>query len=279
MQQKNNSLLVCPLDGACLQREQSSWRCEHGHSFDMAKQGYLNLLSVQDKRSKDPGDTKVMIAARARILDAGLYTPIAQQLNAIVLKSIPSQLSDSVIVDAGCGNGYYLDSLIKHTSAQGIGVDISKWAIMAAAKCNKHITWLVASNRKLPISDHSVDIVICAFGFPDFAAFKKVLKPKGIIVMIDPAEKHLIEMRQVIYPFIKSYHANDFLSATLQGYSVVEQQSLNYLLKEVKQTALQDILTMSPHLYKTNTEGKEKMAALAHLSLTVDVQFSVLTLR
>src|SRR5690554_2461616 len=97
--------LACPLDGAALQRESGSWRCASGHNFDVARQGYVHLLPVQKKRSLDPGDSKVMVAARRRFLEAGYYQPIAGAVSAAVLKGV-SEGSHLDCLDAGCGEGY-----------------------------------------------------------------------------------------------------------------------------------------------------------------------------
>ena len=102
--------LACPLDGAPLQRDASTWRCAAGHCFDIASQGYANLLPVQQKRSRDPGDSKEMVAARQRFLNAGFYEPIAAATRRAALAELPATALASCL-DAGCGEGYYLRQL------------------------------------------------------------------------------------------------------------------------------------------------------------------------
>ena len=129
--------LACPLDGAPLQRQGGSLRCADGHCFDLAAQGYVNLLPVQNKRSLDPGDSKEMVAARRRFLEAGHYQPIADAVaRAVLAAAAPGRTL--TCLDAGCGEGYYLRQL---AAAAGnahplalLGLDISKWAVQAAAK-------------------------------------------------------------------------------------------------------------------------------------------------
>jgi len=99
--------LACPLDGSPLQKHDKNWSCAAGHTFDIARQGYVHLLPVQNKRSRDPGDNKEMVAARQRFLNAGYYQPVAEALSSAVFPKDISEASISCL-DAGCGEGYYL---------------------------------------------------------------------------------------------------------------------------------------------------------------------------
>ncbi|HBM49360.1 MAG TPA: rRNA (guanine-N1)-methyltransferase, partial [Marinobacter sp.] len=150
--------LACPLDGEPLYRESSSWRCANGHNFDVARQGYVHLLPVQKKRSKDPGDSKEMVAARQRFLGAGYYQPIAEAVSAAVLKDV-SEGSHLDCLDAGCGEGYYLRQLASpaggRVSLAVLGLDISKWAVLAAARKDRAPSWVVGSNANLPVQPAS----------------------------------------------------------------------------------------------------------------------------
>ncbi|WP_236744280.1 putative RNA methyltransferase [Marinobacter similis] len=96
--------LACPLDGQTLHRDGNSWRCESGHSFDIARQGYVHLLPVQKKRSREPGDSKDMVAARQRFLNAGFYDAISDAVNRIVAGGLPEtdvvRLLDAAVVRA-----------------------------------------------------------------------------------------------------------------------------------------------------------------------------------
>jgi len=141
---------ACPLDGTPLHCTGSAWTCASGHSFDIASQGYTNLLPVQHKRSRDPGDSKEMVAARRRFLAAGFYRPIAAAVGRAALADLPADATISCL-DAGCGEGYYLRQLAaaagdEHTLAL-LGLDISKWAVLAAAKQDKRpVGWQLTPN-------------------------------------------------------------------------------------------------------------------------------------
>lgn len=278
--------LACPLDGDELHRSGSTWRCGVGHSFDIAKQGYVNLLPVQNKRSQDPGDSKEMVAARQRFLNAGHYQPIADAVSQAALTQEPDAAGDASLscLDAGCGEGYYLRELSKASDqAAGekqalslLGVDISKWAVLAAAKqgkqAGKHASWVVGSNANLPVQPSTLDLVLCMFGFPVYPEFARVLKPGGVLIMVEAGPDHLRELREIIYPSLKPERKEERQAP--DGFTPLGTESLRYALTLEGAEAIADLLAMTPHLYRASAEGREKAAALASLSVTVDVRMT-----
>jgi 23S rRNA (guanine745-N1)-methyltransferase len=263
--------LACPLDGCALVPSEKTWRCENGHSFDVARQGYVHLLPVQKKRSLDPGDSKEMVAARQRFLNAGFYTKIAEAVSDPALKVLTGEGIGSVL-DAGSGEGYYLrhlSSMAGDTSLALIGVDISKWAVLAAAKQNKQIRWVVGSNANLPILPESLDVVLCMFGFPVYSEFARVLKPGGQVIQVDAGADHLRELREIIYPELKPPADAD--SRDPEGFRTLDSTAVRFPLSLPDQESIADLLAMTPHLYRASSEGLEKAAALESLEVTVDV--------
>ena len=267
--------LACPLDGTPLQREASTWRCASGHSFDIASQGYTNLLPVQNKRSRDPGDSKEMIAARRRFLAAGFYQPIAAAVSRVVLADLPADASISCL-DAGCGEGYYLGQLAaavgdKQTLAL-LGLDISKWAVLSAAKQDKRVNWVVGSNANLPVLPDTLDRVLCMFGFPVYAEFARVLKPGGLLLQVDAGPDHLRELREIIYPNLKPERPADL--QVPPGFSRLPTETVRFSIDLTNAGQIADLLTMTPHLYRASAEGRAQAAALTALSLSVDVRLT-----
>jgi len=263
--------LACPLDGCPLVPSEKTWRCENGHSFDVARQGYVHLLPVQKKRSLDPGDSKEMVAARQRFLNAGFYTKIADAVGDLVLKKLAGEGIGSIL-DAGSGEGYYLrhlSSMAGDTRLAMIGVDISKWAVLAAAKQDKHTRWVVGSNANLPILPESLDLVLCLFGFPVYSEFARVLKPGGQVIQVDAGADHLRELREIIYPELKS--PADTESPYPEGFRSLDSTVVRFPLSLPDQASIADLLAMTPHLYRASSEGLEKAAALESLEVTVDV--------
>ncbi|XKH59571.1 methyltransferase domain-containing protein [Halomonas sediminis] len=265
--------LACPLDGDPLQRNGNAWRCAAGHSFDIAKQGHVNLLPVQQKRSGDPGDSKAMVAARQRFLDAEHYQPIADALSQAVLKSFPIDATLSCL-DAGCGEGYYLRALAKAASEEQAlaltGLDISKWAILAAAKQDKGASWLVGSNANLPVQPGTLDRLLCMFGFPVYSEFARVLKPGGMLLQVDAGPDHLRELREIIYPTLKPERTREF--QVPQGFTRLHTETIRYPLELNGADSIADLLAMTPHLYRASAEGRAEAASLESLVVTVDVR-------
>lgn len=264
--------LACPLDGEPLRQSGTCWRCPAGHSFDVARQGYLHLLPVQKKRSLDPGDSKDMVAARRRFLNAGFYQPVAEAVNKAVTTSAGDTKPLSCL-DAGCGEGYYLRQLAAANTDRSlalVGVDISKWATLAAAKQDKRPRWLVGSNANLPVLNGTLDCVLCLFGFPVYYEFARVLKPGGILIQADAGPDHLRELREIIYPSLKPEKPSAINAP--EGFSSLNTETVRYSLTLESQAAIADLLAMTPHLYRASAEGRSRAEALATLTVTVEVR-------
>ncbi len=264
--------LACPLDGAPLHRQGAAWQCGAGHSFDIASQGHTHLLPVQHKRSLDPGDSKEMVAARRRFLNAGHYQPIADAVARATLAELPATAS---CLDAGCGEGYYLRQLAAEANRQEktlavLGLDISKWAVLAAAKQDPQPNWVVGTNARLPVLDGTLDRVLCLFGFPVYAEFARTLKPGGQLVQVDAGPDHLRELREIIYPTLKTPRPAD--PADPAGFTRIADENVRFPLHLSGREAIADLLAMTPHLYRASAEGRARAAALTALSITVDVR-------
>jgi 23S rRNA (guanine745-N1)-methyltransferase len=267
--------LACPLDGAPLQCTGATWTCAYGHSFDIASQGYTHLLPVQYKRSRDPGDSKEMVAARRRFLTAGFYQPIAAAVSRAVLADLPADASISCL-DAGCGEGYYLRQLAAAVGDEQtlalLGLDISKWAVLSAAKQDKRPSWVVGSNAKLPVLPGTLDRVLCMFGFPVYAEFARVLKQGGRLVQVDAGPDHLRELREIIYPSLKPERPAEL--QTPDGFSRLSTETLRFSIELTSAGQISDLLAMTPHLYRASAEGRAAAAAMTDLSLSVDVRLT-----
>lgn len=268
--------LACPLDGAPLQRHDNAWRCPDGHHFDVASQGHVHLLPVQHKRSRDPGDSKEMVAARRRFLNAGHYQPIAEAVARATLANLPPATPASCL-DAGCGEGYYLRQLAKEAESRGqplavLGLDISKWAVLAAAKQDKEPTWVVGTNARLPVLDGTLDRVLCLFGFPVYAEFARALKPGGQLVQVDAGPDHLRELREIIYPTLKPPRPS--ANEAPPGFTALPDETLRFPLQLNSQEEIADLLSMTPHLFRAGPEGRARVAALTTLAMTVEVKIT-----
>ena len=194
----------CPLCGEKLTGD-STLRCTKGHCFDRAKEGYWHLLPVQSMRTKAPGDSKEMVAARRRFLDTGGYACFSDGLNALVC-SLLMELPAPSLVDAGCGEGYYTARLVQALRASGktpsaAAFDISKFAVKAAARRDKAhaVQWAVASSFAIPVADAAADCLVDIFSPAAAQEFARVVKPGGAFVFAVPGPRHLYGLKEVLY--------------------------------------------------------------------------------
>ena len=270
--------LLCPLDGTLLVASGKQLACEKNHTYDIAKEGYANLLGAQHKKSKDPGDTKQMIAARRDFLNEGHYMPIVDEICEMVNREGEECAR---IVDAGCGDGYYLQQMIDniaHLEAHSlIGFDISKWAIIAAAKRNAAMTWLVASSKQDIVAAESQDLILSMFGFNQWPNFARMLKPNGGVLLVDSGSRHLVELREVLYPTVNFKPVSSVDVATAAGFSMSQEKEITFEFTLPNQEAINRLLLMTPHLYRAPAEGKANAAKLTSLTLTGNVVLRWLT--
>lgn len=176
-----------------LKREGRRLFCAAGHSFDVARSGYVNLLQPQERRSKNPGDTVEAVAARRRLHDRGVTQPLLEEIAAIVKLS-----SDDVVLDAGCGDGFYLGSLAAQTGCDAHGVDISIPAIDAAARRYPQCEWIVANaDRFVPYADRTFSAILSITARMNPPEFRRTLRDDGRLLIALPAPDDLIELRGV----------------------------------------------------------------------------------
>src|SRR5580658_3583147 len=135
-------MLVCPVRGCqmALLREQRRLVCARGHCFDIARSGYINLLQPQERRSKQPGDTAAAVAARRRLHDRGITKPLLDGIAELM-----AACADDIVLDAGCGDGFYLGTLARQTGFDAHGVDLSTKAVDAAVRRYPGCEWIVAN--------------------------------------------------------------------------------------------------------------------------------------
>lgn len=165
--------------------------CARGHSFDAARSGYFNLLQPQDRRSKQPGDTAEAIAGRRRLHDLGVTQPLLA-----AIEDIAAAKRADIVLDAGCGDGFYLGMLARKTGCEAHGVDISTAAVDAAAKRYPECEWIVANaDLLLPFADRSFSLVLSITARMNSDEFRRVLRDDGRLLVAIPAPDDLRELR------------------------------------------------------------------------------------
>ena len=259
------SRILCPVCAENLQMEEKCWHCAAGHSFDVARQGYVNLLTVDKKHSLHPGDTRQQVAARKAFLDEGYYAPIAETLKELLQKEQPKTL-----LDAGCGEGYYLTQAAPQ-DCECWGVDISKDAVRYAAVRNKAVRWFVGTAAHLPFSDGSFDCVLSMFALTAAAEFFRVLKKGGLFLSVTAHPEHLLGLKSIIYPEIIRKEKES--SPNLDGFLLEEERLLTFDFSLKSGEMVQHLLSMTPHFWRISKEGALRAAETEHLNDTAKVVF------
>lgn len=250
---------LCPICGGILNREGKTLRCESGHSFDIARQGYVHLLPVQQKHSKNPGDTREQVLSRRTFLESGAYTPIVDAVRSAALKHV----QEGPILDVGCGEGYYAVRVAEALKAELVGLDISKEAVRCAAAQYKGHSWICGTAAHLPVGDQSVGLLMSMFALTIPEEYRRVLKNNGIFIQVLAAQDHLMGLKQIIYPEILLKDKDSV--PELPGFSLVESIPVNFeFTAEGEQIG--NLLSMTPHFWRISAEGAQRLAATEKLT-------------
>lgn len=285
----SSAIVACPICELPLLASHKQWRCANNHSFDEAKQGYVNLHLNQHKRSKHPGDSADMVLARQRVLNSGVYQPISDAVNQCALDALSQHegAEQTHVIDIGCGEGYYTQRLLDALSSQhnGLamyGIDISKEAIKHAAKRTRtnsdkyaNCHWLVASGANMPMLKHQATAMACLFTRIMPSAFARVLKPGGILITAHTGSDHLLEMRDIIYPNVQRDAFNPDAPLLDAGFKKVHQHQVKRAITLSSTQMIADVLTMTPHHFKATQKAKEALLARAQLDTHIDVNIDV----
>ncbi|MBM3072714.1 23S rRNA (guanine(745)-N(1))-methyltransferase [Lelliottia sp. RWM.1] len=257
----------CPLCHARLMRSEKSFICPQGHQFDMAKEGYVNLLPVQYKRSRDPGDSAEMMQARRAFLDAGHYHPLRETVAGILKEILPE--SAAAILDIGCGEGYYtamFADVAREKGAETYGLDVAKVAIRAAAKRYSQVVFCVASSHRLPFDDESMDAVIRIYAPCKAEELARVVKPGGWVITVTPGPRHLMELKGLIY---NEVHLHASHSEQLAGFALKQELSVAYDMSLKGEEAVA-LLQMTPFAWRAKPEVWETLAKQAEFCCQTD---------
>lgn len=262
----------CPVCLSPLMLQQSTYRCINGHTHDKAKEGYVNLLLAHKKKSLDPGDSKAMLLSRRLFLEQGHYQPLASAL-AQRIKEV-AQSPSPVLLDIGCGEGYYLEQILQTNPHLAIwGIDIARDAARLAAKRLPHHQFAVASSFDLPIPDNSVDLVTCVFAPVNEQEILRVLKPNGLWLWVRPGANHLQQLRDLIYTQARLHNTDLTLPSTFQ---VLEPQTVKYSLVLSQTASISALLEMTPYYWSASQQIQQLVKQLETLEVQIDFQIIAL---
>jgi len=267
------SLFSCPVCGRALTKEPGRYLCPAGHSFDLAREGYVNLLPANRQHSKAPGDDREMTAARTRFLDSGWYSPLRDTLCRLAAAALPQ---GGTLLDTGCGEGWYtaaLSALAAAKDGQCAGVDLSKPAVKKAAKRCPAAEIAVASVYHLPLADSSVDVLTDCFSPLAAGEFYRVLKPGGQFLYVVPGPRHLWELKQVLY---NRPYENEEKREEYPGFQYVDVVPVETSFTLPGPEDVQALYHMTPYTWKTPRAGSERLERLDTLTVTAQFRIHVL---
>ena len=265
------SIFICPICRQQLVFNNHVYRCVNGHCFDISKEGYVNLLPANQQHSASPGDDKSMVNARTRFLSGGWYAPLRDELCKLAGKYLPQ---NGRLIDAGCGEGYYTDSLGRITVEKGgaaAGIDLSKAAVRRAAKRCPGLEIAVASIYHMPLAEKSVNLLVDCFAPLAADEFFRVLKPEGLFLYVIPDKNHLWEMKEILY---ERPYQNEHITEEYDGFRMIEEIPLEFRCKLETQEDIATLFHMTPYTWKTPKDGKDRL--LEQQELDVTAQFRIL---
>lgn len=243
--------LSCPLCRLPLMVNSQGVGCGNRHQFDRAKEGYLNLLPVQQKHSREPGDAKAQLQARRQFLQAGFFLPLRQRLQQVLPASAQQ------VLDIGCGEGYFTGAFAEALPAASIyGVDIAKAGVRLAAKAAKsagldsQLVYCVASSFDLPVADGSMDVVTRIYAPSKDAELCRVMASKGLLVIVAPGEQHLLGLRRRIYREVRPHQTTPIP----EGFRLIDQQKVQAGLVIEQPELRAALLDMTPFAWRLSPE-------------------------
>ncbi len=264
----------CPLCHQPLALHEKTFKCKNNHQFDLAKEGYVNLMPAHHKRSKDPGDNKEMMQARRRFLEGKYYDPMRQAVAHLCTKYTEGTAHQ--LLDIGCGEGYYTDQVQRSLYAQDenavtFGLDISKVAIRYASKRYPQCQFSVASSHRLPFADHSLDAILRIYAPCKAEELQRVLRDNGVVITVTPAGRHLYQLRERIYQDVRLH---DEEPEAIEGFQLAHQQQLNYVM-ELKNGDAFDLLQMTPFAWKATDELRDELKSATLFRCEADFMLRV----
>lgn len=270
----------CPVVGGdgeplVFDAEHRAWSCAHGHVFDVAREGYVNLLVTHQRRNRPPGDSAEMVRRRRRLLDEGHYAPLRDAVvEALEGALAPRAAGDAPrrIVDAGCGEGYYSRPWPDRLGVVVAAVDIAKAAVRAAARRSAEpgrVEYAVASVYDLPLPDAWADGLVSVFAPIDSSSFDRVLQPGGVLVTVTPGPRHLWQLKEHLFARPEEHPVDPPLP------DPIDVRRVTYAIDLKGEGTAGDLLGMTPYVWYLDQATRDRVEALTRLSTEVDFLVAV----
>lgn len=265
----SESIISCPVCGRGLGKFENCFKCENGHSFDLAKEGYVNLLSGAHKQGELIGDNKTMASSRRDFLNKGYFSSLSKAvLNELQL----TEKENPNVLDICCGEGYYSNYITQRYNCRIYGFDISKNMIRLAAKRKINAEFFVANLSHIPVFDSSVDFAFHLFAPFHAGEFARVLKDDGILVTAYPGENHLWELKEAIYDVP---YKNDEKMPEHGTFELLKTVKVKEKIFLDSNADIISLFKMTPYYYHTSKEGIERAERLEKLETQLEFVLAV----
>lgn len=255
-------MLCCPVCKSALTISDKAAVCPSGHSFDIAREGYINLL-LSSKSGDLVGDSKASARSRRDFLNKGYYAPLKDALTALFASR------QGTVLDICCGEGYYTSALGENPALDVYGFDLAKEMVRLAAKRGK-ATYFVANIAAIPVTDESFDWAVHLFAPFHEKEFARVLKPGGTLYSVVPGSRHLWGLKTKLYdtPYLNDEALPAADSLTLKGTRKVSARITLGSMQDIEA-----LFQMTPYYYHTSPKDKAKLEGLN--SLSTDIEFVI----
>ena len=257
-------IMKCPVCGQALEPINRIWRCENRHSYDVAKEGYVNLLSAH-KSGDTIGDNREMALSRRDFLNKGYYQPLAQA----VTECLEKYSSDGdTVLDICCGEGYYTAYAAERITRRFYGFDLSKNMVRLAAKRKTPARFFVANIASIPMLDGSVKAAFHLFAPFHSAEFRRVIADDGVIVTAIPGRDHLYGLKEILYD---QPYRNDEKEPLAEGLTVRERIRVQGEITLDNREDINALFQMTPYYYHTPSQGMKRLEE--QTTLTTPIEF------
>ena len=276
-------MLSCPVCAQPLVAADSAMRCEQGHGYDLAREGYVNLLLAQQRHSRDPGYSREMIAARRDFFDAGHYQAHADDLARIIRGHLSGEPAE-LVVDAGCGEGYYLRRLrvaLESSAVVGAGaaaapgpvlcgLDISKHGVRVAARRDRDGVYAVAGTHRMPVLAERVSVLLTHFSPVSPDDFARVVRPGGVVLVAGPGEDHLYSFKQLLYDAPTAHRPVDQLAGDAR-FERLGWSRIRHPLHLKGAQHVRNLLAMTPFFWTLDAAGQARLGRVEQLITETDI--------
>lgn len=260
-------ILCCPVCGKDMLFHEKALRCENGHSFDFAKEGYVNLLR-SGKSGDNKGDNKEMARSRRGFLNKGYYSPLADAVGELAEKY---STDGGSVLDICCGEGYYTEQLTRRLNRDFYGFDISKNMVRLAGKRKCGASFFVANIASVPVKTGAVKFAFHLFAPFHAEEFSRILADGGVLVTAIPGKRHLFGLKTALY---ETPYENDEQPPEAGSLQLIDTVRVRGEITLNTQEEINALFQMTPYYYHTPAAGMCRLEALQ--TLKTEIEFVLL---